>query len=397
MTAQPGEGSDCPVCRSTHTAVFIDISGVPVFCNALCESRAEALAAPRGEIRLAYCADCGHVFNAAFDPELLKYAPGYETSLHFSPRFQSYAEDTARRLVDRYGLRSKTVLEIGCGQGEFLALLCAAGGNRGLGFDPSHLPREAGGEGSPQITFIQDLYSERYAHYHADLVCCRHVLEHVARPADLLGQLRRTIGDRRETVVFIEVPNVLYTLRDMGIWDLIYEHCSYFSASSLRTAFVLSGFAVRDLQEAYGEQFLWVEALPDGGSPARGDHGAAVPSELGRLVAAFAARYEEKVANWKAETRRMVAAGRRTAIWGGGSKGVTFLNTLGVREEIAWVVDINPRKQGMHVPGTGQPIIAPQVLKDYGIDRILLMNPIYRTEIEDQVRQLGLDAEIYCV
>jgi hypothetical protein len=31
---------------------------------------------------------------------------------------------------------------------------------------------------------------------------------------------------------YLEVPNGLFTLRDLGIWDLIYEHCQYFTAAS---------------------------------------------------------------------------------------------------------------------------------------------------------------------
>ena len=66
-----------------------------------------------------------------------------------------------------------------------------------------------------------------------------------------------------DAVLFFEVPNVLYTLRDMGIWDLIYEHFSYFNSFSITNLFRRSGFEVLDVYETYDSQFLCLEARLD--------------------------------------------------------------------------------------------------------------------------------------
>ena len=91
-------------------------------------------------MRLGFCRICGHIFNDAFNPDHIEYIQDYENSLHFSPRFHQYAETLAADLVKRYGLYEKTIIEIGCGRGDFLKLLCELGKNRGIGFDPSHAP-----------------------------------------------------------------------------------------------------------------------------------------------------------------------------------------------------------------------------------------------------------------
>ena len=49
------EENRCPVCGSTVTAKFLDIRGVPVFCNVLLDSREEALKAAMGDIDLVFC------------------------------------------------------------------------------------------------------------------------------------------------------------------------------------------------------------------------------------------------------------------------------------------------------------------------------------------------------
>lgn len=375
----------CPVCAHAPATDLLELPAVPVLCNVLWPSRAEALAAPRGDLRLAVCPACGHVFNRAFDPARLEYTQAYENSLHFSPRFQQYAEALADDLTARYDLRGKTVVEIGCGKGEFLALLCARSGARGLGFDPSYEP---GPEAAAlPFTVIRDLYSARYAHYAADLIVCRHVLEHIPQPREFVRGVRAAAGERAGTAVFFEVPNVLYTLRDLGIWDLIYEHCAYFSASSLARLFAEAGLAVRAVSEQYGGQFLTLHAALGGAPAAPPDHQAVLAS-----AETFAAAYRAKAAEWQARLGGL----RRAVVWGAGSKGVTFLNSLGAGGAIEYVVDINPRKQGRHVAGTGQPIVAPDFLRAYQPEAVVVMNPLYVDEIRGQMAQLGLTPAVVC-
>ena len=47
--------------------------------------------------------------------------------------------------------------------------------------------------------------------------------------------------------------------------------------------------------------------------------------------------------------------------------------------------------------GTGQRIISPEFLRNYKPDIVLLMNPIYQTEVEQKLQSLGLYVEIIAV
>ena len=88
-------------------------------------------------------------------------------------------------------------------------------------------------------------------------------------------------------------------------------------------------------------------------------------------------------------------AGKRAAIWGAGSKGVTFLNVLGAGDDVIPVaVDLNPAKHGRFVAGTGQHIVAPAELQDVLPDVVVVMNPLYRAEIGDALAALGLQPEL---
>jgi SAM-dependent methyltransferase len=384
-------GRTCIICGGHVASPFLTIRGIPVHCNLLWPEASGARSAPRGDLELVSCPECGHVFNASFDPGLMEYTQAYENSLHFSPRFQGYAVDLADRLIRRYAVRSKTVIDIGCGKGEFLALLCEKGGNKGFGFDPSFVPENLPPSQADRLTIIRDFYSERYSSYGGDLFICRHVIEHIEHPPVFVRSISRAVASRPDAILFFEVPNVLYTLRDLGIWDLIYEHRSYFSPPSLARLCADGGFEVLESGELYGGQFLGVDLCRSRpGQSADRSSG----DEISSLASRFATRYRDKMEHWETVLGNFARQGKRLVVWGGGSKGVTFLNIVPGAETIRHVVDVNPRKKGMYVSGTGQEIVQPGALRQIQPDVVVIMNRLYEEEIRAGLRELRLDAEI---
>lgn len=379
-----------PVCPGSEVMPLIEMRQVPVHCNVLWPTREAAIDAPRGDIRLGFFPACGHTYNLDFNPSLMEYTQEYENSLHFSPRFQEYATALADGLVEKYNLRDKDIVEIGAGKGDFLIMLCEMRGNRGWGYDPSYVPEE--GYIAPNVTFVQDFYTQKYIDQRADLIVCRHVLEHIEDPDAFIEQVRRAVGEQ-QSVVFFEVPNSLWTIRQGGIWDIIYEHCSYFSPLSLSFLFRRHGFRVLAVNEVFGGQFLTIEAAPEDGTADSPD----VTAELAALTAdahAFAENYRVKREEWRSRLGALAAAGKRGVVWGAGSKGVTFLNAMDAGDEIVAVIDINPRKQGKYVAGTGQQIVPPSLLAGLRPDFVIIMNANYRDEIGEMLAEIGVEAEI---
>jgi 2-polyprenyl-3-methyl-5-hydroxy-6-metoxy-1,4-benzoquinol methylase len=395
MISKGRESFRCPGCLSGDVGVFFENRSSPVFCNVLWDDRRAAMASPRADIRLGFCPHCQLIYNVDFNPGLLDYSPKYENSLHYSNRFQQYAEELACHLVKRHHLYNKDIIEIGCGQGDFLALLAGAGENRGLGFDPSYDHTRASASTQHQIKVVPEVFSSAHAECPADIICCRQVLEHIAEPLNFLKGLHDLIGDRNETIVFFEVPNALYTLRDRGIWDIIYEHCSYFTPQSLAHLFFLAGFEVMEVGEQYGGQFITLEAKPSRIQRKIPSHIKWTFGDPAGLIEEFCRVYHQKTIEWNRTLAEMKKQSCRTVVWGGGSKGITFLNTLNVSHEVVpYVVDVNPFKHGRFLTGTGQEIVSPMFLQQYAPQSIVLMNPIYRDEIRQTMRKLDLTAEI---
>jgi hypothetical protein len=374
--------------------VFHEVANVPTNSCILLETRAEALAYPRGDIRLAFCPDCGFVFNAAFDQRLTEYSGRYEETQGFSPTFSAFHERLAASLVDRYGLRGKELIEIGCGKGEFLKLLCDLGDNRGLGFDPGY--SEARGEalGASRFRVVRDFFSERHTSHKADFVACKMTLEHIPQPQPFIEAATETVR-RPAGVVFIQVPESLRILRTCAIEDIYYEHCSYFTAGSLGRLLEASGFAVARVDVEYGDQYLTVEAMP---RPTGGAVGSGAPrdlEEMAALVDSFPERSRRKISMWADRMDGWRRSGKRVAIWGSGSKGVSFLTSVpGASEGTAFAIDINPYRQGFFMAGTGQQIVSPQALSELRPDVVVVMNEVYVPEISRTLDSLGIAPEI---
>ena len=250
----------CPACRNSRTTPFLELGDVPVFCNVQWDSRAQAQAAATGPLALTACIDCGHVFNRAFDAARLAYAPGYENSQHASSVFRSYAERLVDRLIELYGIRDRSVVDIGCGRGDLLAMMCERGGNRGYGFDPSYAGSIAAASDRPFTIQREYFGADHAAKIRPSLVSCRHVLEHVEDPIAFLRTLRTAIEACGDAVLYLEVPSGEELLESHGLWDYLYEHVSYFTASSLRAVLNAAGFEVLAMRRDFGGQFLCADA-----------------------------------------------------------------------------------------------------------------------------------------
>jgi len=383
--------ADCPACGSRDVSALYAVDGVPVQSCILLDTEEEARGFPRADIRLSACAECGFIFNAAFDLSLVDYAAATEESQHFSGTFNRFA----RRLVDviaaSHDLSTKRTLEIGCGKGDFLAALVERTGTRAVGVDPGFLPERAVA-GAGAIEFRREYFTPQTVAGGYDFVVCRHTLEHVPEVAEFVEDTVRAVGGREGVVMFFETPDARRVLSECAYWDIYYEHCSYFTMGSHARLFRRAGLDVFSLYLDYGEQYIIQYARTGGAhTPVAAEDDLDAVRDL---IATFPQRVAKARAAWDGFVRERHAAGRRVALWGGGSKAVAFLTTGGLGAEIAGVVDINPHKQGKFLPGTGHEVLAPTRLMELRPDTVIVMNPVYEDEIGAQLATMGLQPEL---
>jgi len=381
----------CRVCGSAQTEKFLARYGTPVHQNLVLPGRSAALEIARGDLIMMVCAECGFVFNAAFDPSRLAYGENYDNSQAYSPLFNDYLNELAHYLMNERGVRRCKIVEVGCGKGLFIRKLVedASAGNSGYGFDPSYVGARSELDG--RLRFETRFFDRTCRGLAADVVVCRHVIEHVPNPVELLSSVREALDGSANPRVFFETPTVEWIFHNRVVWDFFYEHCSLFSASSLTTAFELAGFAVQEVREVFGGQYLWLEATvataPGRDAVTKADGACEAARQYGNADDLLIAQWRDKVDALRAEGK--------LALWGAGAKGVTFANIVDAEGNLLdCVVDLNPQKQGRYIPGTGHPIVGYRELAERGVSSAILMNPNYREENERLLREAGMNVRL---
>ncbi len=381
----------CFSCGSQQTSPLLQINDVPLVMTVPQPSQAEARRVPRGSVALRFCRSCGHVFNNDYQASALEDDRGDHTTLEYSPSFRRYSRDLAAKLVDRFSLRGRTIMEVGCNRGHFLKLLCDLGKNDGIGIDPNcHTECHSAPSG---ITIVREALETCEEPRDASFLCCRRVLEQLDRPAPFLRSLHNRVVSPPECQMFFEVRNGLLMLQETAAWDPHYQQCSYFTPTSLTQALARAGFAVELVQDSFGGQFLCGQARPV--TPAGGAPHAIAKDDLEQvttLAEDFQRLYRDKIQSWDERLTTLSAQGKRVVVWGAGSKGATFLNLLPASDVVQYAVDINPQKHCRFVPGSGHEIVSPGFLREFQPDCVIVMNSHYLAEIQS----LGGELELQC-
>ena len=216
----------------------------------------------------------------------------------------------------------------------------------------------------------------------ANLVIARHVLEHAERPAQFLDALIGTLAPGGYLV--IEVPDCSANLsrRDYTmIWE---EHALYFTPATLRQTLTAAGmevvsceihpFRFEDVIVVCARKLAGADTHPRS-NPTTSFDEVALAKGYGQDFVGWTKRYHDLFA-------KMTANGKRLVAYGAGHLTVAFLNFHAVAGYFDCVVDDTPQKQGLYMPLSGLPIVAPDRLAQGGIEHAFFgLAP----QIEDKV------------
>jgi 2-polyprenyl-3-methyl-5-hydroxy-6-metoxy-1,4-benzoquinol methylase len=330
---------------------------VPIFQNKVYPTIAEALNVQKGNVELVQSEVSGFIFNRAFDSSLMHYDQHYQNEQSNSLVFKDHLQNVLA-LLNSFGLRNKRVIEVGCGKGIFFEMMLRDG-IECWGFDPTY-------EGNND-RIIKEYFSEKTNIAKADVIIMRHTLEHIPNPFSFIHTIAKANG--YQGMLFVEVPTFNWIVEKNAFWDVFYEHCNYFTEQSMAAMFEESITGT-----FFGGQYmyLWADlsklrtAIPEGLS---------FSNRKGLI-------FEEKLSYYKS----FLKTSGSVAIWGAGAKGSTFLNLLDKnRSAVAYVIDINPKKQNCFIGGTGHSILSPEILDSKPVDHILVMNENYLEEIEETI------------
>lgn len=374
----------CPGCGSDRFSTPYRILRQPVILNYRFATREAAMRLTRRDIVLKQCRQCGLIFNSNFDTALIPYDENYENRQCFSPAFQQHLTVLADSLIERYNLRGKHILEVGCGKGDFLRLLCKRAGATGAGYDTSY---EGPARRGP-VRFFARYVKPSDIRVPFDAVICRHVVEHIGPIGAFLRELRAIAGACGNPVTVIETPAFEWISENACFWDVFHEHCNYFPMPTLAHLARLAGFTVTGQRAVFGGQYQLLEL-----HTANAGMQVVLPPQKFVKLRPFARTAEVAAARFARDLTKLPGR-RRWAIWGAGAKGVCLINRLRGNSP-QFVIDSNPAKQGCFIPGSAVRVVAPDDDGISGLDAVFIANPRYRNEIIAALDKVGFNRKVH--
>lgn len=374
---------NCRNCGQPLDRVFADLGTSPLSNAYLSEPELDE-AEPRFPLRPHICEYCLLVQLPVFEAPA-KIFQDYAFFSGQSRTWQIHCGQLAEGLLDTW--RDARVLEIASNDGTFVREAMRWTPNV-CGIEPArNVARQALLHGLPTIDefFTAELgYQLAAEGYQADVIVANNVLAHVPDLDDFLAGVRYAL--HADGLMSVEVPDV-WALVDDNQFDTIYhEHFSYFCLQSLCSAMARRGLAVTDVQRLpfHGGSLRATVRHAEHARPTEALH-AALEAEADRGPGDLFA-YAGQPAALKQRVREMIDAlkheGRTIAGYGAPAKACTFLAYCGIdRDEIDFIVDSTPAKQGRYLPGARIPILAPEALVDRLPDVVMILPWNWQSEI----------------
>ncbi|MCM2267881.1 MAG: methyltransferase domain-containing protein, partial [Elusimicrobiales bacterium] len=230
---------------------LLSMAGMPKGAQFL-PSRAQ-LKLERGvNLYIRQCSGCGLV---QLDSTPVPYWREVIRAAAFSPEMGEFRKKQFSAFVKKYKLRGKKVLEPGCGKGEYLRLMAAAGARAyGLEYCAASVQeaRRAGLKVTRGFVTGGGITGGSF-----DAFFTMNFLEHLPEPNVFLSGIAANLSPGG--VGLVEVPNFDMVIRKKLFSEFIPDHLFYFTSDTLRSLLERNGFQVLSMKSVWHDYILSVE------------------------------------------------------------------------------------------------------------------------------------------
>lgn len=232
------EYRECPICGQNDAMTVLKLENFQFFSDSNINPK-------QVTIQEQICSNCQAIFlNPCYTEK------GF--SILFEEAGQSYGSTIQRPdeqynwMDDRGLLQSgNSILDIGCGSGNFLVSLPDNINKIGVDIDQNSI--DSAKEKNSDITFICSPFERLKYDEKLDVITMFHVLEHVSMPLQTLKRLH-SISDKN-TKLIVEVPIIENGLTNDINGFFSVQHLTHFSRNSLKNILTLSGWSIIEWQE----------------------------------------------------------------------------------------------------------------------------------------------------
>lgn len=362
---------NCRLCDAPLDHTLLDLGDQPL-ANAYLAAPDDP--DPRYPLHVRICDNCRLVqADAVVTPQELfsEYAFFSSYSNSWLEHCRAYVKQVCRDL--HLGTESQ-VIEVASNDG---ALLSCFDGPQVLGVEPARNVAEV----SPVETVV-DFFGTRLARTlpEADLVIANNVLGHVPDLNDFCEAFRLVL--KPDGVLTVEVPWLARLIEAVEFDTIYHEHFAYFSLFAIETAFGRHGLRVFDVEvlDIHGGSLRVWACRSEAGFPttpqvhqARRVEALGIADAQGPGFASFASRVADRLHRLREFLDKCVANDELVVGAGAPAKANTLLNAVGVSDEIAFVTDTSPHKQGRYLPGSHLPIYTPEAIRNTRPEWVLIL------------------------
>lgn len=391
MTSTDFSMTQCRFCDAPLTQTVADLGAMP-----LANSYLEALDAADQEqaypLHARVCGTCRLVqVENAVPPDAIFSDYAYFSS--YASSWVDHAKAYTEMARQRFDLTPHSqVIEVASNDGYLLKHFIAAD-IPVLGIEPAaNVAAAAESAGVPtRIAFFgQDLAEQlRGEGIAADLLLGNNVLAHVPDLNDFVAGLSVLL--KGEGVLTMEFPHLLRMIEAVQFDTIYHEHYSYFSLLTVEQVFARHGLRLFDVEElpTHGGSLRIFACPADSSRQTEGRGLVAVRDQERRAGLAendIYNRFQDRVSAVRdglcAFLKTAREDGKRVAAYGAAAKGNTLLNFCDFGpDDLPYVVDISPHKQGRYLPGSHIPIKPVEYLREDQPDYVLILPWNLRREI----------------
>lgn len=205
----------------------------------------------------------------------------------------------------------------------------------------------------------------------ADIVIARHLIEHAFDIHQFMDSVKSLLGP--QGYVVFEIPDCERALNKCDYTTYWEEHISYFTPATFRNCFGFGGLSLIHFEVApypLEDSYIGIaQVKPD--FVKLFPSAATLKTETSRFQN-FAQQLHSTRQRFKEYFREYTQDQGKVAIFGAAHMCCAFINILELKEYIEFVVDDNPHKKGMYMPGSRLPIYGSRALLEKDIKLCLL-------------------------
>jgi ubiquinone/menaquinone biosynthesis C-methylase UbiE len=230
----------------------------------------------------------------------------------------------------------------------------------------------------------------------ADLLLGNNVLAHVPNINDFVEGMKIIL--KPNGIITMEFPHLMQLI-DKNQFDTIYhEHFSYFSLYTVKKIFEYHGLKIFDVEElsthggslriycTHAKNFTHIVNVTVNDLLER-------ENEFGITQISTYTNFQKQIIKIKDDLCKFiiseVKSGKKIVCYGAAAKGNTLLNYCNIGlDQIDYVVDRNPYKQGRYLPGTHIPIKSPEEIQKTKPDYLLILPWNLQEEVMNQMNYI---------